>query len=355
MGLTEKYLKTDLRLAKSDLVVKEKLLKLKINRIIDFHTHYSCKGSLMEKDKEIWSNLISTYPYFEDEHHKMVNELFYSDGIRVEHVAFPIPMYGWNHKTDNAYISDLSKNNKEIWPFMMGVVEDPEYTIREITSGRWHGVKMYAKQIRPKAKKITDFFNHQILSAINEAGMIIMLHLPNDMIVDWPELSSLASQYGNISFVLAHFGLSRDCKDRKNELFDTFNKAKAFGNIYFDTAWFFESDILLHGLDILGPERILFASDQPINLVRCEFFNHPKYGNERVLVSTSYHWANKSEQTEYRKIFKGDISLVPSIQSKILKAIFDATENFSQDEECLKDIFFNNGFKLLSSVRNTPK
>ena len=57
-------------------------------------------------------------------------------------------------------------------------------------------------------------------------------------------------------------------------------------NIYLDNSWYSEVDVITKALEILGPERILYGSDQPLNLIRAEFFLHPELG-ERVLTEST--------------------------------------------------------------------
>jgi predicted TIM-barrel fold metal-dependent hydrolase len=347
MSLTEDYLKKDLRLTEEELELRQQFLALKLPKIIDFHVHYGAKGNVGKVDSDIFSNLISTYPYFEVNHHKQVNELFYGTEQSVWHVAFPFPMRGWDHKSNNHYLQELVAEDYSIIPFMMGVVDDIEYTISEIMSGKWQGVKMYPKQLDSKATKVTDFFLEEILEAINKAGLCLILHLPNDIIRDWTELETLFKKYKNAKFILAHFGLSRDCKTEKNELKRIFHKLKDYDNVFLDTAWFFEEDILSLGLDIFGHKKILYATDQPINLVRCEFFRHPETGKDRVLSSTIYHWVDSKEREEYLQFFSGDINNVLSVHFKIVSSILNVINKYQNDRNVVEDVFYKNALRVL--------
>lgn len=184
MNLAEKYLKQDLFLLDEEYRLREKFLSLGLKKIIDFHVHYISKNSVREIGKDFLFDMITTYPYIEFKHHSGINSLLYGDNIDIIHVAFAIPIRGWDCKYNNNYILQLSKKTKSIIPFFTGDSRDKDYNIDQLNTGSWYGIKMYPKQIFPKAKQIGEYYQPYILNCANQHGLCIMLHLPNNIIDD---------------------------------------------------------------------------------------------------------------------------------------------------------------------------
>ena len=121
------------------------------------------------------------------------------------------------------------------------------------------------------------------------------------------ELINLAQLFPNITFIVAHFGRARwDF----NAIREAIAATNPFHNIVYETSWYTNTDIICEGLTILGYERILYGSDQPLNLVRANFVRDPTL-RERVLTDYPYHWVDFQEQIKYREITGLDPSKFP--------------------------------------------
>lgn len=344
---TQDYLVHALHLNVYEQQAKGELERRISSHIIDMHSHLGLPEDAACMDAALYTNIISTYPHFTYEEHLQARRALWPQEIEMLQIAFCFPFRGINIRNGNMYVQTIAQHDSTFLPFFTGDPYDIAYTQKELRTGLWKGLKMYAEQLYRKAKNITDFFPHPVLETANELQIPIILHLPHSIVQDYPELLQLAARYPHLPFVVAHFGLARGDQD---EIEKALRATGPYDNIFYDTSWFKDTRIFYSGLDILGPERILYATDQPFNLMRAQFVQHPVLG-ERIISDYPYHWADPQEQQYYKDITGLQTKTFLNFHYESLAALLDAIEAKYPQKENVKDvvdlIFYQNARKLL--------
>lgn len=339
------YLQHALQFNSEEIKMQNELLDKVPSKIIDVHSHIGLPNDAVGLDPGLLANLITVYPYFSYENHMKTRAKLWGENKNLKQVVFTFPFRGIDIRRGNEYIQEIVIQDKSFIPFLTGDPNDIDYTIGELDTHRWKGIKMYPEQLKPPAERIVDFFPLPILEKIDDLRLPLILHLPTNLMKDATELIRLAQNFSHISFIIAHFGMVRwDLDTIQKTLTDTGH----FDNIFYETSWYTDKDILSKGLEILGPERILYGSDQPLNLVRAMFIQHPVLG-ERVLTDYPYHWVNLQEQAQYRKITEFDPSRFPNIHFQSLSAVVNAVETVfgTENLKAKERIFYENAVKIL--------
>ena len=344
---TQQYFTYSLQLSQRELEIKQRMAARLPKRIIDLHSHLGRLEDALDLDQALYTNIISTYPYCTYEEHLTARKNLWPQDIEITQIAFGFPFRGIDIRQSNLYIQTIASQDPLFIPFLTGEPYDIAYTQKELETGRWHGLKMYLYQLNTSAERITDFFPLPILETANALQLPIILHLPHNIIEDCSELTQLAERYPDLPFVIAHFGMARGTPQAIKE---ALTATKSYPNIYYDTSFFQDQEVFCSGLGILGPEKIFYASDQPFNLLRVEFTNHPSFG-ERLMVDYPYHWADPEEQQYYREM----TGLLPeqflnfhygSMQA-LLQAIDTVYSSQALRDSAIDNIFFRNARQLL--------
>ena len=105
--------------------------------------------------------------------------------------------------------------------------------------------------------------------------------------------------------VLAHLGLSKLAVPGLEKLSP---EASRINTVFMDTALNPSADVVAMSLRIFGPERLMFGSDEPLNLIRSVPYEHPEKG-QRIVTDYQYHWVDQDEYREYGHLAKGTHTL----------------------------------------------
>jgi len=343
----ENYLKPSLELNEIEKKIQKNVIDKTPDIIIDFHVHTGLPIHAKLLHSDFYKSLNSTYPYFSLELHRKTNLILWENKKIIKRVVFTFPFYGIDIKNANEYIQ--SQKDSCTIPFLTGDLSDLDYTIKEIKSGRWYGIKANPNQQIPRAKKIKEFCPPSLLEVANKSAIPIIIHLPRDLFTNGEELRETAKSYPNSKFIIAHAGNVRKIEGKN---FLIFNRFKKTPNVFFDTSCVVDTEIILTILKTLGANRLIFASDQPLNLISAIPCYHPTLGN-RGAVDTSYHWADPEEQRYYRESFGINLSSIPNLHFGSLKAIIDAINILAPDKNVQNNvkekIFYQNAFQILNS------
>jgi predicted TIM-barrel fold metal-dependent hydrolase len=97
--------------------------------------------------------------------------------------------------------------------------------------------------------------------------------------------------------------------------------------VNFDTALVPSAEIVVMALKIVGTDRIMYGSDEPLNLIRSVPYMHPQRG-ERLATEYPYHWVNAVDYQSYKHLAAG----VTHSHWSALRAIKAAVATFPQKE-----------------------
>jgi len=122
---------------------------------------------------------------------------------------------------------------------------------------------------------------------------------------------------------------------------EAFLAIAAFPQVYFDTALVPAADVVGMALQIVGPKRIRYGSDEPLHLIRSVPYLHPQKG-KRLITEYPYHWVDSADHQAYKSLAVG----VTHAHWQALRAIKAAVSDFSETEQrSVKQKFFHDNTK----------
>lgn len=303
--------------------------------IIDSHAHSNTLAQCRFVEDSFKKRPGTTFPWFEiSKHLKVINALYFKKKIRM--LIFPIPYRGIDHHAANNYILRKSVKNSLIIPILCGFPDDIQQTISQLGTKKFHGLKMYPAYFYPPAQKISQYFPDQILEYCEEKDIPIILHLPSHIVKSRKELIVLAEKFPDLKIVLAHMGLAYLALKNLKENFSLLSEHK---NIYLDTAMVTSERVFELALNIFGHHRIIFGTDQPLNLIRGKIYNNPILG-ARIATDYPYHWVDLKEQKEFSQYSINSVHFHWGILNALQKAI----QSYGESKE-VKDCIFRRNAK----------
>jgi len=340
---TKSYFTAGLSFNNKEIFIRDEVLAITPDVIIDIHSHANLPEDVVGLHPRFFSDIISTFPSFTVSQHRTTDRLLWGDKKDVRHAYFAFPFEGVNIDKSNQYIASVATDSD--FPFYTSDNFQSRSTIEALKTEKWRGVKAYYRQRSPESTNITDFYPPEILEIADSRKLPIILHLPNDLEKDFLELTSLLQRYSQAKFIIAHMGFP-DGKTYPELL----SALKPFDNVFFESSWSINSLAIKSVIDILGPEKLLYGSDQPLNLIRAKVVINPQLG-ERVAVGLPYHWADQKEQQYYKDELGISVDEISTIHFQSLEAILYAVFNYTSDRnkqiELSRMIFYNNAFDLL--------
>mgnify|MGYP001558479758 CR=1 FL=1 len=333
-----KYLEDSLTLTDREKKLVKVFSKWLPDQIVDCHTHCNLRDHVQEVDEEMYHQMISTFQGFSLEDSHRVEEIFFV-GKNLKTLRFPFPFRGIDMKAANDYLLTNVKDPDKV--ALCGIPNDVDYTISMLRTGRFAALKMYDQQFNPPSEQIYEYFPPRILESAEKLGVPIILHLPKTITLCKNQLLDIVNTFPNLKISLAHLGLPHLVIPSLEETYDEIAK---YPNIYMDTAMIPSKDVLTMALSAFGSKRIMFGSDEPINLIKSNVYQNPKLG-ERIITEYIYHWVDKEEHEQYKKLAVGATHMHwPAIQ-----AIKDSIENLYAPEkqsEVKNDIFSINATRF---------
>ena len=185
---------------------------------------------------------------------------------------------------------------------------------------------------------IFDFLPHHQLEVLNSRRAWVTLHVPKKCRLCDPaniaEIKQIRRQYPDVILVIAHFGRCYTLPHAEQALPEFADDE----GLYFDNSAVLNPDVHRLALEILGPNRIIYGTDNPVFYMR----------GRRQWHGTSY-----VNRTSYPFYFNQDRE-PPEIEAtytlymyEALRAIKQACEDLSLNRECVENIFYRNATKLL--------
>jgi predicted TIM-barrel fold metal-dependent hydrolase len=254
-------------------------------RIADAHTHVARQRDLNALPDELWSHAVSTFPWYPLDVADRVRSVLWP-GKSVWALRMPHAVRGYDHRAINDYLAATCTDDVRAG---YGIPDDVEYTVRLISTCP-AALKMYYKYRQPEAKALWDVFPEPILEAAADAGVPIIVHLPQSLPTGLVDLIGLASRFPSLRVVVAHAG-GGGGQFYRGDLDTCFAALAAIPVVvYFDTALVWDLRLLEVLLATVGPDRVLFGTDEPLSLIRGVPYQHPRLGPR--LYAPRYHWAS---------------------------------------------------------------
>lgn len=157
---------------------------------------------------------------------------------------------------------------------------------------------MYYSYLEPPATEIYQYFPKAVLAAVQEKDVPIILHLPKRITMCLNQILVLLEDFPSLKICIAHLGLAYRTLPELEKVFATIAK---YPQINLDTALVPSAEVMQMAMQIIGVNRIMYGSDQPLNLIRSALYIHPQLG-ERLVTEYLYHWVDPSEHLEFKHL-----------------------------------------------------
>jgi hypothetical protein len=335
----DEYLAHALSLTEQEFRLRKRLMEWIPNSIIDCHVHSNLMEHVEFMEDETIQTSLSTFPSVSIDESAVFNEIFYPGKV-VRKLRFPHVFRGMNHREANAYLLSSSPAYDRVAVF--GLPEDVEYTLAIMHHSRASALKMYYSYVSPKATQIYQCFPPEILEVAQDLSLPIILHLPKVVTESVDDLMLLLNNFPKLTVVLAHLGLP---KLPVPGLLDVYKKIVRFDNVFLDTAMNPSSEVIRMALEAFGLNRIIFGSDEPVNMLRYAVYLNPDLG-QRVVTTYKYHWANAAEHEAYKHLAQDSVHVHWQSIMAIKKAIKMLPKN--KRGIAKENIFHNNGMAVYS-------
>jgi len=323
--------------------------------ILDFHTHIWMADQWFRKPGAI--NIKNSADLgISPAAGYMATELEYPAGMLAEDgrrcfpgkdyraVCFGQPTPAADIEKTNAYVAAAAKGNPLLFPLMVagGGKIPPRAIEAEMDENGYFGFKVYMDWIG------NDYGNVRVEDMLTEAEMkiaerrrlVVMLHVPRAGRLADPEIQTgvekLARACPNAAIVLAHCGRCYHPLEMNRAI----DSITGLENVYMDTSMVMEPIVIEKAIRSIGAGRLLFATDFPVAAMR----------GKRVNIRG--HWvdvvANGYPECQYRA--PSDAFTPMYMAQEIALSVIIAADSAGAGDDALKNIFYNNGMKLLENV-----
>ncbi len=330
----EEYLAHALDFKRMEIDLRKRLMEWLPDSIIDCHVHNNLAEHVEFMEERVISTILSTFPSTSIMESNILNEKFYPGKI-VRKLRFPHIFRGMNHRKANDYLLNDSPGHDRIAVF--GLPEDIEYTSGIMHHKRAAALKMYYLYVNPTATNIYQCFPPEILEVAQDLGLPIILHLPKMVTSCTEDIIKVLRDFPRLVMVLAHLGLP---KIPVSGLSEAYKQIAKFDQVVLDTAMNPSSEVIGMALDAFGLSRIIFGSDEPLNMLRYIAYMNPEHG-QRVVTEHKYHWLNVNDHEKYGYLAKG----ATHVHWQSIVAIKKAIQLLPKNKRGItkENIFHNNG------------
>jgi predicted TIM-barrel fold metal-dependent hydrolase len=224
---------------------------------------------------------------------------------------------------------------------LYGFPDDPEYTIKMLRYPRVSALKKYYSYLEPPATEIYQYFPKVVLEEAQSRDMPIALHPPRRITTCLDQILTLAKDFPQLRICFAHLSLTKRVVPGLEE---AFVEIARLPHIHFDTALVPSAEVVTMALRIVGTERIMYGSDEPLNLIRSMPYVHPEKG-ERLATEYPYHWVDSAESR-----YKHLATDVTHAHWQALQAAKTAVSSLPEKEQkVVKQKLFHDNAKLFYS------
>jgi predicted TIM-barrel fold metal-dependent hydrolase len=337
---SSKYLNNSLALTRKEKNLIREFKDWLPHNIVDCHTHCGLTEHIREVDEAMYHQMISTFQGFSLKDSRRVGAIFFPEK-NLRRLRFPFPFRGIDVKAANNYLLETVSDPDKL--ALVGIPTDIEYTSNMLKTGKFAALKMYHQQFHPPAEKIHEYFPNKVLEVAESENVPIILHLPKMITSCKDELIEIANNFTRLKISLAHLGLPHLVVPNLQE---TYDEVASYDNIYMDTSMVPSQEVLTMALKSFSSKKIMFGTDEPINLVRSVVYQNPDLG-QRLVTEYMYHWVDEKEHEEYEHLAQGATHMHwPAIQ-----AVRDAIETLYPSEkhkQVKSDIFSKNAEKFFN-------
>lgn len=328
----DSYFSASLALSDNESTRLQAALAVLPSNIIDAHTHAARDRDVRFLSRELLCHLVSTFPTYSLEMAAAAKRVLWP-GKQVRSARMAHAVVGYDHTAINAYLkSEIPAGDFFI---AFGLSSSPPQVERLLAQGGVAALKMYFHSVDPPHRTIMEVFPESVLRAAEAAHVPIILHLPTSLPDSIEEVSDIANRFPQLSIILAHLG-GHGGHSFTPQHPAAFRAIAELPTVCMDTALVLDRDLVNAAIEALGPDRILFGTDEPLSLIRATPFVHQHLGSR--LFAPYYHWSRDSDIPEQ---VRHHVPILLHIL--MLEAITEAVDH---DQQSLQKIFHDNALRL---------
>ncbi len=308
--------------------------------IIDVHTHAAEVDHFdISKAQSILDKSASTFPETTIEQSQQIDALLHP-AMNVRKLRFAHAFKGISHQAVNTYLLENTPEQDRVALFGVSETDDEiEYTREELRSGRYSGLKMYYCSSSNEKTDLYEYFPKSVLEVAEEADVPIILHLPKTVSRSMDELRALVRDYPDLRVMLAHVGVTWT---HPQDFEATMAEVASYENLSVDTSGVTNPSIIATALEQLGPRRVLYGSDEPLNLLREFTYTNPDLG-PRLLTDYPYHWVHQDEYEAYKHLLPENLMYCELQQVDALLIAIRGIASARRADSYIQSIFHDNG------------
>jgi glutamate-1-semialdehyde 2,1-aminomutase len=267
-------------------------------------------------------------------------------GRQVHRLAFPFPFSpACDFERSNRFVAaEAGRDPRSAALMVVHPSMSLEYLDEQVHRQGFLGFKpyrFYSVTGDAVSCRISDFLPAHQMEVADRYGLLVMLHLAKrDAIAD-PEniedIVHLATKYSRVKWILAHCARSYSAWAIERAA----PRLRGLANVWYDISSVCESDAIEALLSGVGPERVMYGSDDvPVGVLRGKYI---AFGRAWAFLSESNHSLDLSH-CDPRMTF---------VRYEQLRAMRRAALRLSLSRGQVEDLFCNTATRLIESVRGT--
>lgn len=265
-------------------------------------------------------------------------------GREVHRLAFPFPFApDCDFTASNEFLAEEVARDSESAGLMLTHPTMAEGDLeRQIEAHGFLGFKpyrFYAVSGDAVECRLTEFLPEHQIRVADRHGLLIMMHLAKrDAIAD-PEniedLLRLCEQYPNARWILAHCARSYSAWAIEKAA----DRLRGLPNVWYDTSSVCESDAIEALCNGIGPERVMYGSDDvPVGVLRGKY------------ITFGFAWAYLSETNHSLNLTHCEPQMTFTRYEQ-LRAMRRAALRLGLSQEQIEAMFYTTAAELIAAVR----
>lgn len=283
---TDRYLDEALALTVAERRRIDTVVEHLPSRIADTHTHVARIEHVDRLADDLWWHTVSTFPWYSLEAAGTVRKALWP-GLSVWSVRMPHAVQGYRHRLINRYLLTAAAGAGDVVGGY-GLPDDIDYTVGLLSYGV-AALKMYYRYCEPAAQSLRNVFPDPLLAAAVDLGVPVIAHLPRSLPDGLQDVVDMSHRFPSLCIVIAHAG-GGGGQVYRDDLRPAFDALASMPTVYFDTALVWDVRLLETLMAMVGPDRVLFGTDEPLSLIRAVPYQHKQLGPR--LYAPRYHWAS---------------------------------------------------------------
>lgn len=267
-------------------------------------------------------------------------------GRRMQRLSFPVPFSpSCDFEASNRFIAgEIPPDSPSAALMLVHPSMDAEYIDQQIQERGFLGFKPYRSYSVTGDQDdcgITDFLPEHQIEVANRYGLLVTMHMAKRDGISDPQnvadLTRFAEEYPNVKWILAHAARTYSPWSIERVA----DQIRDLPNLWYGTSSVCESDAFDALIRSVGPQRVMYGSDDlPVGASRGKF------------VVFGYAWSCLREGNHSLSLSHCNPQMT-FLRYEQLRAMRRATMRHGFSREQSEDLFYNIAAGLVESVRNS--